>query len=122
MKALSIRQPWAWLIVHGYKDIENRDWSTRVRGPVLIHAGKTLDREAYRDIQAIAPDIVLPALASLARGGIVGQCEIITCVRTSESRWFFGPYGFVIQHASPLPFRPLKGQLGFFEVDTLERP
>jgi hypothetical protein len=48
--------------------------------------------------------------------------EIITCVRTSESRWFFGPYGFVIHHASPLPFRPLNGQLGFFEVDALARP
>jgi len=32
MKALSIRQPYAWLIIHGYKDIENRTWGTRVRG------------------------------------------------------------------------------------------
>ncbi|WP_245839042.1 ASCH domain-containing protein [Yersinia kristensenii] len=38
MKALSIRQPWAWLIVNGYKDIENRTWNTKCRGPVLIHA------------------------------------------------------------------------------------
>ena len=40
MKALSIRQPWAWLIVNGHKDIENRSWPTRFRGPVLIHAAK----------------------------------------------------------------------------------
>ncbi|WP_229215634.1 ASCH domain-containing protein [Duganella sp. CY15W] len=40
MKALSIRQPWAWLIVNGYKDIENRSWSTNVRGKVLVHASK----------------------------------------------------------------------------------
>jgi len=43
MKAILIRQPWAWLIVHGYKDVENRTWSTKYRGPILIHAGKTLD-------------------------------------------------------------------------------
>ncbi|WP_206002040.1 ASCH domain-containing protein [Paraburkholderia aromaticivorans] len=42
MKALSIRQPWAWLIVKGHKDIENRTWSTRFRGRVLIHAGARL--------------------------------------------------------------------------------
>jgi len=45
MKALSIRQPWAWLIAHGHKLYENRDWSKynphkRQRGPILIHAGQ----------------------------------------------------------------------------------
>ncbi|MEI3544750.1 MAG: ASCH domain-containing protein [Alphaproteobacteria bacterium] len=40
---LSIRQPWAWLIVNGYKDIENRTWPTHFRGKVLIHAGKKWD-------------------------------------------------------------------------------
>lgn len=39
MKALSVRQPWAWLIVNGYKDIENRDWSTQQRGRIWIHTG-----------------------------------------------------------------------------------
>src|SRR5436189_5084024 len=39
MKALSVRQPWAWLIVNGYKDIENRDWATKRRGRIWIHAG-----------------------------------------------------------------------------------
>ncbi len=39
MKALSVRQPFAWAIVHGGKDVENRSWATSYRGPVLIHAG-----------------------------------------------------------------------------------
>lgn len=43
MKALSIWQPWAWLIAAGQKRIETRCWSTLYRGPLLIHAGKTQD-------------------------------------------------------------------------------
>ncbi len=39
MKALSVRQPWGWLIVNGYKDIENRDWNTKLRGRIWIHTG-----------------------------------------------------------------------------------
>jgi hypothetical protein len=39
LKAISIRQPWAWLIVNGYKDVENRIWAANVRGRVLIHVG-----------------------------------------------------------------------------------
>jgi hypothetical protein len=45
MKVLSIRQPWAFLIVNGHKNIENRDWLTAYRGPVLIHAGKQWDED-----------------------------------------------------------------------------
>ncbi|HHY88739.1 MAG TPA: ASCH domain-containing protein, partial [Chloroflexi bacterium] len=43
MKALSVRQPWAWLIAQGYKTVENRTWATNYRGPLLIHAGKKPD-------------------------------------------------------------------------------
>ena len=49
MKALSIRQPWAWLILHGGKDIENRDWATRFRGRVLIHASKGVTQDEWSD-------------------------------------------------------------------------
>lgn len=45
--ALSVRQPWAWLILHAGKDIENRTWRTRYRGPLLIHASKAIDTVAY---------------------------------------------------------------------------
>jgi hypothetical protein len=43
MKALSIKQPWAWLIVHGYKDIENRTFDSPRCGRIYVHAGKTTD-------------------------------------------------------------------------------
>jgi len=43
LPALSIWQPWAWLIANGYKDIENRTWWTKFRGPFLIHASKRMD-------------------------------------------------------------------------------
>ena len=43
-KCLSVRQPWAWLIVHGHKPLENRSWATSYRGPLLIHAAKGMTR------------------------------------------------------------------------------
>jgi len=48
MLAISIRQPWAWLIVHGYKSIENRSWQSQPRGRIWIHTGLRLDRGGMR--------------------------------------------------------------------------
>jgi hypothetical protein len=81
-----------------------------------------MDREDYEDIRNYWPNVPLPPIEKLERGGIVGQCEIVGCVTQSESRWFFGPYGFVIQNAKPLPFKPLPGKLGFFDVDLTYQP
>jgi hypothetical protein len=116
MKAISIRQPWAWLIVQGHKTIENRSWPTRLRGPVLIHASKTAspDDALVREWVRTKFGIVIPAV--LDRGGIVGQVEIIDCVSTSSDPWFEGLFGFALRRAKPLPFRPLAGKLSFFEV------
>lgn len=126
MKALSIRQPWAWMILHAGKDIENRDWNTRFRGTVLIHASKGMTRQEYHDCLATAKsisldlpfptDLALPEFEELPRGGIVGQVDIVDCIQESSSPWFFGINGLVLKNPKPLPFRPLKGALGFFEV------
>ncbi len=120
--ALSIRQPWCWAILFAGKDIENRDWPTKVRGRVLIHASKGMTREEWADCyyttRVICPGIeTIPEASGLERGGIVGEVEIIDCVTESDSPWFFGKYGFVLRNAKPLPFRPYKGRLGFFEVN-----
>lgn len=120
MKTLSIRQPWAWLIVNGYKDIENRTWKTHVRGRILVHAGKTFDRDGYEFIKDEFPDIPLPGIKDFERGGIVGETEIVNCVEESISPWFFGPVGFSLKNSRTLNFSPLKGQLGFFDVLHLE--
>lgn len=122
MKALSIRQPWAWLIVNGHKDIENRNWPTRYRGPVLIHAGKGMTIAEYDEAQAVAfaQGVQLPAPDKLKRGGIVGRAVVTGCVEESPSPWFFGRYGFTLADAERLPFRPVKGALGFFDVSEME--
>lgn len=127
-RALSIRQPWAWMIVNGFKDIENRDWPTRFRGPVLIHASKWFKNdEVMDDLESCAAimranglrwgggTLTLRMLKEQT-GGIVGQANIIGCVSESPSPWFFGKYGFQITSAKALPLRPLKGALGFFGV------
>lgn len=115
--ALSIRQPWAWLILHGGKDIENRNWPTRFRGRIYVHAGKGMTREEYEDAEWTAEEngVKLPPFEALERGGIVGEVDIVDCVTRSESPWFFGDYGFVLRNAQPLPFRPCRGALGFFD-------
>lgn len=115
---LSIRQPWAWLICHGGKDIENRNWPTRFRGKFLIHAGKGMTRDEYENAEwdALENGVTLPPYAALERGGIVGEAEIVDCVTHSDSPWFCGDYGFVLRNAKPLPFWPCKGMLGFFHL------
>lgn len=123
MKALSIMQPWAWLIAAGHKDIENRGWSTFYRGEVLIHAGKRFDPDYLDEGPSLLwdwPDIQQPD--TFDTGGIIGIAEIVDCVTSSPSPWFFGPFGFVIRNARPLPFRPCRGQLGFFTPDFAPQP
>jgi ASCH domain len=108
--ALSVRQPWAWLIVHGYKDVENRSWATSFRGPVLIHAEKrwTADERAQAEWVREAYGIPVPERPDL--GEIVGGSEIVDCVTASDSSWFEGRYGFVLRHQTLLPFVPLPGE------------
>lgn len=122
--ALSIRQPWAWCILHG-KDIENRSWPTRYRGPVALHAARGMSRAEYEDCLATVHDIsrahpfpaglTMPAPHELELGGIIGTVEIVDCVSHSPSPWFFGRYGFVLRNAKPVEFISVRGALGFFE-------
>ena len=121
MKALSIRQPWAWLIVNGYKYLENRDWRIWYKGKVLIHAAKTCTRREYGEAVAFAqpllpPGVTIPPLELLPRGGIVGMVEIVDCVCQSPSPWLVGPYAAVLAHPKTLELIPLMGRLGFFDV------
>lgn len=134
--ALSIRQPWAWLIIRPdltddssrsyalvnnlFKDIENRTWQTKYTGPLLIHAAKGFTWEEYCAAQEflILQDIpiVLPEFQSFQLGGIIGKAKMLQCVDQSKSRWFTGPYGFQLTSPEILPFQPFRGQLNFFQV------
>lgn len=122
MKALSIMQPWAWLIVNGFKDIENRDWrrdhpDIGYRGEFLIHTGLKDDKNFdWLEYGALCNQVI-PRIEDLPRGGIVGIAEIVDCVKDHPSPWFCGRYGFVLRNARPLEFRPCVGRLGFFNPD-----
>jgi len=123
MKALSIRQPWAWLIMHGGKDIENRTWHTKFRGRFLVHAaqGMTVREWVAASDFCIAQGIHdtpfdMPSFEDLQRGGIIGSVELVDSVDTSESPWYMGQKVFVLRDPKPLPFTPHKGRLGFFDV------
>lgn len=108
IKALSIKQPYPHHIFHDGKDVENRDWRTRGRGWIIVHAGvsKTeLDKDD--DLHQALP-----------RGGVVGMVRIVDCVQKMESSWFNGPYGFVLRDAFPLPLIICKGALGFFALPS----
>ena len=119
MKALSIRQPWAWLIIHGGKDIENRSWHTKFRGRFLVHASGGMTRGEYADACSFCRARGLPAppaFTELNRGGIIGSVELVDSVETSTSPWYMGDKGFVLRDPVALPFQPYKGRLQFFEV------
>lgn len=118
MKALSIRQPWAWLIINAGKDIENRTWHTKYRGRFLVHASKGMTKDEYAAAYRFAREIGVccPRFEALERGGIVGSVELVDSVDASNSPWYMGDKGFVLREPKPLPFVPYKGQLGFFEV------
>lgn len=117
-KAISIQQPWAWLIANGHKDIENRTWPTKYRGLIYIHASRSAPHDQYFEAKKIADKqgIELPDYQDLPRGGIIGRAEIVDCVQTSGSPWFFGPYGFVLDKQSLVGFMRGPGQLGIFNV------
>jgi hypothetical protein len=114
MRAISIQQPWAWLIVNGHKPIENRDWPTKVRGWVAIHASKKFDMNGYGWVLSRFPKIALPRPDEFERGGIVGRARLTDCIDYSESAWFTGTFGFVFADAEPVTFQPCRGMLGFF--------
>jgi hypothetical protein len=114
MNAISIRQPWAWLIVNGLKDIENRTWATRYRGPLFIHAGKSIPYESECEEIEERFQVKLPASYDL--GGFVGKAHLDDCVTSHKSKWFFGPFGFVLSRAVVIPFVPWTGRLGLFNV------
>jgi len=136
MKVLSVRQPWAYLIVAGYKDIENRTWYTGHRGPLLIQASKGVDPDDFMPKQRAyieSAGIVIPDSIDLPRGAIVGSVtltEVYSDGRDENlldiydleslgkgSPWMEGPYGFkmedAVQFHQPIPF---KGQLGIREA------
>lgn len=119
MKALSVRQPHAFLIVAGFKDIENRNWQTHYRGPLLIHAAK---KEDWLEIAAGLARVTTDELPFrvLARrivfGAVVGRVMLLDVVRDHPSPWAVpGRYHWVLAHPQLTdPPVPCRGRQGLF--------
>lgn len=120
MKALSLKQPWAELIVSGKKTIEVRNWNTKFRGEFLVHASKNTNVEKEKEF----------GYKNLETGCIVGKATLID-VKDYKSEEEFnkdknkhfaeGFYskkakGFLLKNGQRLQNKPLKGKLNFFEV------
>ena len=72
MKVLTIREPWASLIINGYKKYEFRSWKTNYRGKILIHAGINIDKDMLNRFKDYNLECV--------KGGIIGEVELVECI------------------------------------------
>jgi len=118
MKAISVWQPWALLLVHGLKKIETRSWLTKYRGPLLIHA-------ALKELPGLG-------ILNLPRGGIIGTVDLIDCQeinlfnQPSETERQYGDYKpgrFMWITENPKAFKkiiPYKGNQRIFNIPAYE--
>ena len=118
MKALSLKQPYAELILQGRKKIELRRWNTNFRGRFLIHASKIPDKKAMKEFR----------FDNLPLGCIVGKAKIINVKRyksekelnkdkplhLGSSKW--GTHGFILDNVKRIKHIPCKGKLGFWDL------
>jgi ASCH domain len=108
VKALTIRQPWAWAVVYAGKNMENRRWQTSYRGPLLIHAAKDDDRAgAARVLWTMTGPGAFgqPRAAFDARGAIIGMVHLAGTLTDPPSRWA-QPRRFHWMLESPAPVGP----------------
>jgi hypothetical protein len=143
MKAISIKNPWASLIVQGVKDIENRTWKTSFRGTVLVHAsGKpsgtitdllTQDQFDSLNVNRFAPLWLQFLMAGrYTNSAIIGTVDIVDCVIGHHSIWAektdmpAGPtwvekptFNWVLKNPVlfPEPILNVKGKLSFWDFD-----
>lgn len=128
MKAITIKQPWASLIAHGIKDIENRTWRTNYRGRILIHAGAS-KKEGWRlnDVQRFhlrrsGSSLCSTDFDKLPFSAIIGSVEIIDCIQGHSSVWAEKDvWNWVL--ANPVLYQvpvPAKGKLSLWEFEGLK--
>ena len=72
MKVLTIREPWASLIINGYKEYEFRSWKTNYRGKILIHTSSIIDKDMLDRFKDYNLDYIT--------GAIIGEAEIVDCI------------------------------------------
>ena len=127
MKVITIKQPWATLIVEGYKRFEFRSWKTNYRGDILIHAGKGIDKEAMERLKKYLPD-------EIPIGKIIGKATLTDCVPMSKefadmlskenndiytTHSFSRNYGFKLENVEKLDnLIEIRGQLGLWNYNN----
>ena len=75
MKALTIKEPWATLIIDGYKKYEFRSWKTNYRGKILIHAGLSSDDDTMFSEYNL----------EYIKGAIIGEADLVDCILVTKS-------------------------------------
>lgn len=123
MRALTVRQPWAEAIASGRKDVENRTWTTHVRGTIAIIAGLQVDDTAYENhaVHRMLSELgVLPnrIREQMTRGAIIATVELVDVVTDSTSPWAFPDHHhWLLANArrlsTPIPYR---GSLSMVEL------
>jgi len=102
--------------VNGYKDIENRSWRTKHRGPLAIHASKNQSLTTPQSLLVIEKKYRVRLSRKFEFGGVVGIVDIVDCVKTHPSKWKFrGKWGWVLKNPRRLPFRQYKRFVGLFK-------
>jgi len=120
--ALSVRQPWAWAIVAGYKKIENRSAGSiaaggMTKGRIAIHAASGLKEDEFQwgHWRLIRHGVTCPRPDELVRSAIIGAVDVVDIVSESDSEWFGGQMGLVLENAEICDPIPCPGALGYFE-------
>jgi hypothetical protein len=130
MKALTIRQPWAHLIVLGMKNIENRSWKTNYCGRIYVHAAlntahgiEPIARYLYSEWKHLSPDFRHElAQTSFIKSAIIGEVDIIDCVQNHHSVWAEQEgWNWVLANAvrHDKPILNVKGGLSLWEFESL---
>lgn len=134
MLVLTLKQPYAWMVIHGSKDIENRSWVNALVNHLItrgesfaIHAGVSVRRDYYEQAVAYArtqdPELRVPAREDLVLGAILGTVVPTEVFRPEDwlpaRRWHMrGQYGWALRDRTALPVPiPAKGKQGFWSVD-----
>lgn len=120
--ALSVRQPWAWAIIHGGKIIENRSLGSIKAGnmdcrTICIHAASGMKQDEFEwghwrlakhGVACSRPD-------DLVRSAIIGIVDVVDIITESDSEWFGGQAGLVLDNPRAIDPVPCLGALGYFE-------
>ncbi|MCW5319090.1 ASCH domain-containing protein [Nostoc sp. KVJ3] len=118
MKAISVRQPWAWGIIYSTKDIENRGWPINYRGDILIYAAKKCTKKEYEiaSIFCQSMSVSIPELISLRRGQVIGIVTIVDCKFSQVASGWGMPeqYHWKLENPreiTPIPYRTHLGSI-----------